>query len=80
MFIIYQRMMDLNYLFLLWLIFIIQEVDIAPCGSSMSHSKYQRVDLSVPWLIQPLRIVVPWPKEENQQLIAVTRPFQLEVS
>ena len=46
----------------------------------MSESRYKKVDFTVPWLIEPPRLIVPWPKEENQQLIAVTRPFQTDVS
>ena len=55
-------------------------MDIAPCGVSMSQSRFKTVDFTIPWLIDPLRLVVPWPKEEHQQLIAVTRPFQMAVS
>ena len=53
-----------------------QVVDLAPCGVAISHSKYEEVDLSIPWLIQPIRMVVPWPEDGNENLIAITRPFE----
>lgn len=52
---------------------------MAPCGVTVSHAKYQQTDLSIPWLIQPYRMAVPWPREESH-LIAATRPFQSLVS
>ena len=53
-----------------------QEADIAPCGMIVSPLIYERVDVSIPWLIQPFRIAVPWPDEESQHLIAASRLFQ----
>ena len=55
-----------------------KEVDIAPCGVAMTHSKYHKVDFSVPWLMAPNRLVVPWPNKENNQhnFSAAIQPFQ----
>ena len=43
-----------------------QEADLAPCGVISSHSKYQQVDLTVPFLMETIELVVPWPEEEDQ--------------
>jgi hypothetical protein len=37
--------------------------------------KYQQIDFSVPKMIEPYIIIVPWPKEESR-LLAPIRPFQ----
>ena len=47
-------------------------------GLLSSHSKYQLVDLTVPFSIEPWHLIVPWPKEESR-LLATIRPFQLPV-
>jgi hypothetical protein len=47
-------------------------------GLISSHSKYQLVDLTVPFAIEPWHLIVPWPKEEGR-LLATIRPFQLPV-
>jgi len=36
---------------------------------------YSQIDLSVPVMIQPYRLIVPWPDEESR-LLAPIRPFQ----
>lgn len=48
---------------------------MAITGVISSHSKFLVVDLSVPLLMEPYYIVVPWPKEESR-LLAPIRPFQ----
>lgn len=53
-----------------------QEADLAPCGVISSHSKYQQVDLTVPFLMETIELVVPWPEEQDHNLIAAIRPFQ----
>lgn len=40
-----------------------------------SHSKYLVVDLTIPIVMEPFPIIVPWPKKENR-LLAPIRPFQ----
>ena len=37
--------------------------------------KYEQIDFSVPKMIEPYVIIVPWPKEESR-LLASIRPFQ----
>ena len=57
-----------------------KEADIGPCGVGSSIVVYERCDISIPWLIQPLRMVVPWPKEQQtNDLIAAIRPFHSTV-
>ena len=51
-----------------------------PCGIAMSSSKYQQGDFTIPFLIQSVNMVVPWPKQFNQQFIATIYPFQPMVS
>ena len=68
---IYELMMSIVMKF--------KKADIAPNGFGMAWSKYQVVDLSVPIMIEPYRIVVPWPKEQSR-LLAPIRPFQPLVS
>ena len=64
--------------FHLFFFFLIEkEADLAPCGIIASHSKYQKVDFTVPWMIEHLEIVVPWPEEEDSTFsISVIQPFQ----
>ena len=50
-------------------------MDVTAFGVTSSHAKYQLVDLSIPMMIEPYSIVVPWPKEESR-LLAPIRPFQ----
>jgi len=50
-------------------------VDVAPIGFVASPLKYQQVDISVPKIIEPFILIVPWPKEESR-LLASIRPFQ----
>jgi len=58
-----------------------QEADIAPSGVASSIVVYERVDQSIPWLIQPFRMIVPWPEEQNNNdLMAAIRPFNSMVS
>ena len=44
-------------------------------GVISSHAKYLTCDLSIPAMMEPNYIVVPWPKEESR-LLAPIRPFQ----
>ena len=48
-------------------------------GIIVSHSKYQQFDFSTAMIIEPYRLLVPWPKEESR-LLAPIRPFDLGVS
>ena len=58
-----------------------QEADIAPGGVSSSITVYDKCDVSIPWLIQAYRMIVPWPEEQhNNDIIAAARPFHSEVS
>lgn len=41
----------------------------------MNHRFYLQADLSVPLMIAPFRIAVPWPATESR-LLAPIRPFQ----
>ena len=43
-----------------------------------SHAKYLEIDLTIPIIMEPFRLIVPWPKEESR-LWAIIRPFQLPV-
>ena len=52
-----------------------QLADLAPYGILPSPSKYEVIDTTVPFLIEPYRLVVPWPKPESR-LLAPIRPFQ----
>ena len=52
-----------------------QEADFAPIGQPMTHEAFLRVDISVPVLIEPYGLIVPWPNEESR-LLAPIRPFQ----
>ena len=52
-----------------------KEVDVTAFGLTSSYAKYQVIDLSIPMMIEPYSIVVPWPKEESR-LLAPIRPFQ----
>jgi hypothetical protein len=54
--------------------YIEQEADISALGFAPSLN-YSLIDLSVPVLIQPYRLIVPWPDEESR-LLAPIRPFQ----
>ena len=47
-------------------------------GVISSHSKYQVVDMTIPFRIELWHLIVPWPKEESR-LLATIRPFQLPV-
>ena len=52
-------------------------MDNAPSGVVSAVSVINAgCDLTIPWLIEPLRIAVPWPEEEQSQLIAAIHPFQ----
>ena len=53
----------------------IQTVDVSVFGVVQSISKFLLVDMTVPVMIQPFRLVVPFPKEESR-LFAMIRPFQ----
>lgn len=44
-------------------------------GLVPSPAKYQVIDISVPIIITPYRLVVPWPKEMSR-LLAPILPFQ----
>ena len=57
-----------------------QEVDLSTIGITLHIKHYlQNVELSFPIYMEPYRLVVPWPKEENR-LLAPIRPFQPWVS
>jgi len=48
-------------------------------GLVMSHSKFLDFDIASYMVIEPFRLLVPWPREESR-LLAPIRPFQLPVS
>ena len=57
-----------------------QETDLATIGITLHIKHYQQnVDLSFPVYLEPYRLVVPWPAQENR-LLAPIRPFQPWVS
>ena len=50
---------------------------MAPGGAGSSISAYEKCDLSIPWLVQSLRMIVPMPVEDtNQNLIATSLSLQ----
>ena len=53
---------------------------MAPCGVALADFVYEQCDVSFPWMIQPARMIVPWPEEEDLSLIATVRPFQSMVN
>lgn len=48
---------------------------MAVFGVVQSHLKFLVNDLTIPILVEPWPIIVPWPEEENR-LLAPIRPFQ----
>lgn len=52
-------------------------MDLGAIGVTLylKHYQQQNIDLSVPIIIEPYKLVVPWPEEENR-LLAPIRPFQ----
>ena len=48
-------------------------------GIVASPAYIKQVDISLPVLIDPYRLFVPWPKEESR-LLAPIRPFEPVVS
>lgn len=53
-----------------------KEAGITIFGLVLSISKYEVMDVSAPVLMEPYRLIVPWPKEQSR-LLAPIRPFQL---
>ena len=53
-------------------------MDFSVFGLLSSYAKYQVVDMTIPFMIEPWHLIVPWPKEESR-LLATVRPFQLPV-
>ena len=55
----------------------IQEADYAPCGIVPLYEHNHKVDYSIPWTIDSLKIVTPFPAEEDQHFTGyIIRPFQ----
>ena len=52
----------------------IQRADLAPIGLISSPLRYQQIDVSVPKVIEPFILIVPWPNEQSH-LLATIRPF-----
>ena len=52
-----------------------KETDIFAIGLVASASAYSQIDITVPVMMEPFRLIVPWPKEESR-LLAPIRPFQ----
>ena len=52
-----------------------QKVDISPIGLNPTVNRYKQIDFSVPKMIEPNILIVPWPEEESR-LLASIRPFQ----
>jgi hypothetical protein len=44
-------------------------------GLVANPERYKQLDITVPAMIDPYHLVVPWPKEESR-LLAPIRPFQ----
>ena len=60
-----------------------KEVDIAAFGLLQSPEKNRLVDLSVPVMMKPYRLVIPWPEEKRvgrKDMLAPLRPFSLQVN
>ena len=57
------------------LLILVQEVDFTPLALSMNYRFYLLADLSVPLMIAPFHMAVPWPETESR-LLAPIRPFQ----
>ena len=55
--------------------YFLQKADVAAFGIITTYDKFLVLDISVPLIIEPHRIIVPWPKEESR-LLATIRPFQ----
>ena len=56
-----------------------QEADVLVTGLALSHARFLISDPSTCILIEPLRLLVPWPKEQSR-LLAPILPFQPAVS
>ena len=58
-----------------------KEMDLGAIGVTMNFKHYsqQNIDISVPIISEPYKLVVPWPKYESR-LFAPIRPFQPLVS
>ena len=51
-------------------------MDLSAFGlDGMDHEWIKVIDLSVPVMVLPNKLIVPWPKEESR-LLASIRPFQ----
>ena len=59
--------------------FIDKEADITALGLVAVPEIVKLIDASVPVMMNPLRLLVPWPEEESR-LLAPIRPFQLTVN
>ena len=55
-----------------------QAADMMANGLVMSHAKFLDFDIGSYMVIEPFRMLVPWPREESR-LLAPIRPFQLPV-
>ena len=67
----YYGIIFLNIFYDVW----VQEVDIISIGFSPTADRIVFMDFSTPLIVQPNRLVVPFPKEESR-LLATVMPFQ----
>jgi hypothetical protein len=56
---------------------------MAAFGFLQSAEKNQLMDLSVPVMMKPYRLVIPWPEEKKfvrKDILAPVRPFSFQVN
>jgi hypothetical protein len=60
--------------------YILQEADLALLGVFPYYNKYHKVDYTIPWFIDSIKIVAPFPKEDDEIFFtSIIRPFQTNV-
>ena len=58
-------------------------MDISAFGMVQSPERNRLVDLSVPVMMKPYRLVLPWPEEKRvgrKDMLAPVRPFSFQVN
>ena len=55
-----------------------QVADVAVQVISVTHPRYQVIDFTVPYGVEPIAILIPAPAEDSR-LFAYTKPFQTSV-
>jgi len=61
-------------------IYYLQKIDLAATGLTVTYARSKVVDFCIPFMDDPLSLLIPYPELDGANISAISKPFRYEAS